>query len=58
MNHNREYEKFDRIGVEKERSYYIPFSEYDKVKYHYGIIDRKSSSRFISLDGEWDIKQH
>ena len=58
MLHNREFEKFDRIGVEKERSYYIPFSENDKIKYRYGIVDRNSSSRFISLDGEWDIKQH
>lgn len=58
MNHNREFERFDRIGIEKERSYYIPFFEDDKVKYRYGIVDRNSSSRFFSLDGEWDIKQH
>lgn len=57
MNHSKEFEKFDRIGVEKDRSYYIPFFDGDKVKYHYGIIDRNSSSRFISLDGEWGIKQ-
>ena len=54
----REYESFDRIGVLPHRSYYIPFSEADKPKKRFGIIDRNSSSRFISLDGEWLIKQH
>ena len=54
----REYESFDRIGVLPHRSYYIPFSETDKPKKRFGIIDRNSSSRFISLDGEWLIKQH
>ena len=54
----REYESFERIGVEPFRSYYIPFAENDKIKSKYGIIDRTQSSRFISLDGEWLIKQH
>lgn len=54
----REYESFNRIGVEPCRSYYIPFDETDKVKYKYGIVDRNSSSRFISLDGVWNIKQY
>ena len=54
----KEYEKFDRIGVEPHRSYYIPFAESDKIKKTYGIVDRKSSSRFLSLDGKWQIKQH
>lgn len=58
MLHSNEYERLDRIGVEKDRSYYIPFANDDVVKYRYGIIDRKSSSRFISLDGKWEIKQH
>ena len=54
----REYERFERIGVENHRSYYVPFAEEDKIKTVYGIVDRKSSSRFISLDGVWQIKQH
>ncbi len=54
----KEYESFSRIGVEKHRSYYIPFSAKDEIKNKYGIIDRNKSSRFISLDGVWDIKQH
>ena len=54
----REYQSFDRVGVEPHRSYYVPFDETDKVKYRYGIVDRTSSSRFISLDGVWNIKQY
>ncbi len=51
-----EYESFARIGVEPHRSYYIPFAETDKIKTVYGITDRRSSSRFVSLDGVWQIK--
>ncbi len=54
----REYESFERTGTAPHRSYYIPFSVEDRVKTKYGIIDRFSSSEFMSLDGEWQIKQH
>ncbi|MBQ9714109.1 MAG: hypothetical protein IJV83_02175 [Clostridia bacterium] len=54
----RNCESFKRIGVEPHRSYYIPFAETDKVKSVYGIADRKSSTRFLSLDGIWQIKAH
>ncbi len=54
----KEYESFDRIGVEPHRSYYIPFAKTDKIKHKFGIIDRNSSSRFQSLNGIWSIKQH
>lgn len=54
----KEHEHFERIGVEAHRSYYIPFAETDKIKKKYGIIDRFSSSKFLSLDGMWEIKQH
>ena len=54
----KEYESFERIGVETHRSYYIPFDAGDKIKKKFGIIDRRSSSRFLSLDGVWQIKQH
>ena len=47
----KEYESFERIGVEPHRSYYIPFAPNDKIKNKFGIIDRRSSSRFVSLDG-------
>ena len=58
MLHNKEYESFQRIGVEPQRSYYIPFSETDRVGKIYGIQDRATSSRFISLDGNWKIAQY
>ena len=58
MLHNKEYESFQRIGVEPQRSYYIPFSDTDTVGKIYGIQDRTTSSRFISLDGEWKIEQY
>ena len=54
----KEFESFERIGVLPCRSYYVPFREGDTVKTKYGIIDRSLSSRFISLDGIWQIKQH
>ena len=53
-----EYKEFDRIGTEPHRSYYIPFGENDRVEYAFGIVDRKSSSRFESLDGIWQICAH
>lgn len=51
-------EQLNRIGTQPHRSYYVPFKETDKVKYRFGIYDRNSSSAFISLDGEWLIKEH
>ena len=58
MVHQKEYEKLERVGVEPPRSYYIPFSEDKKFGYKNKILDRKSSDRFLSLDGEWLIKEH
>lgn len=54
----KEYLSLSRLGVEQPRSYYVPFAATDKPKYKYGIIDRASSSRFISLDGTWQLCQH
>ena len=54
----KELYNFKRVGVEPHRSYYIPFAEEDKIKSKFGIIDRNCSSRFLSLDGIWQIKQH
>ena len=52
------HERFDRIGTMPHRSYYIPFAETDTVKTTHRIADRASSSRFLSLDGIWQIRQH
>ena len=54
----REFESFARIGTEPHRSYYIPFAETDTIRVKHGIQDRTSSSRYMSLDGVWQIKQH
>ncbi len=54
----KEYQSLNRINVLPQRAYYVPFCEDDRVKYKYGIIDRNSSSRFISLDGKWNISRH
>ena len=54
----KEFESFARIGVEPHRSYYIPFAEEDEIGQIHGIQDRTTSSRFLSLDGIWQIKQH
>ena len=54
----REIKEFKRIGTMPHRSYYIPFAESDVPARAHGIVDRKSSSRFLSLDGEWKIKEH
>ncbi len=53
----KEFERFDRIGTMPHRSYYIPFAENDVIKTKHGIQDRTSSSRFMSLDGVWQIKK-
>lgn len=52
----KEHQKFERIGTLPHSSYYIPFDEEDVVKTKFGIQDRTSSSRFMSLDGVWQIR--
>jgi hypothetical protein len=54
----KEFERFERIGVTPHRSYYIPFAETDVIGRKHGILDRKTSSRFMSLDGVWQICHH
>ena len=54
----KEYESFARIGVEPHRNYYVPFAEDDVLSYTYGIVDRTRSTRFLSLDGTWQIRAH
>ena len=55
---NREYETFERVGVEKPRSYYIPFAEKQEFAFAHGILDRKASEQFVSLDGVWQFRAH
>ncbi len=50
---NREWEKTEDFGMLPPRCYYTPFDKtdaYDK--------DREKSSRFQSLNGEWNFKAH
>ena len=54
----KEIESLKRIGTEPHRSYYIPFGEGDEIGYRCGIIDRRTSSRFTSLNGVWQIRAH
>ena len=58
MQHNKEYETFERIGLEPPRGYYIPFCETQEFAFAHGILDRTKSERYISLDGEWAFKAH
>jgi len=58
MKHNFEFERTDRIGVEKPRCYYIPFTENQRISLKNRIIDREKSEEFLSLDGKWQIKEH
>ena len=53
-----EFLHFKRIGVQPPRSYYIPFAAEQDIELQNGIIDRERSNRFISLNGEWLIKEH
>ena len=54
----KNFESFERIGVEKPRSYYVPFAENQAFAFANRILDRTKSERFISLDGTWFIKEH
>ena len=58
METRKEYEKLEKIGVEKARSYYVPFAEHQAFAFKHKIIDRTKSERFIPLDGTWFIKEH
>ncbi len=54
----KDYETFKNLNEEKYHAYYIPFSIDDKPKRKYGIIDRYSSSKVLSLNGIWNIKEY
>lgn len=58
MLHNKEYETYNRVGIEPPRSYYIPFGETQEFTFAHGILDRTKSERFISLDGAWSFRAH
>ena len=54
----KEHQQFTRIGTMPHRAYYIPFAQEDEIGDNFGIQDRSTSSRFLSLDGLWQICQH
>ena len=47
------FENIKNVNNEPYRCYYIPFSKNDGYS-----DDREKSSRFVSLNGEWQIKQY
>ena len=48
----------DRINTLPFRCHYVPFGVDDKPKKIRGILDKFSSSKIISLNGEWSFKAH
>lgn len=54
----KEYESTNIVGALPPRSYYIPFSEGDEIKTNKGVVEKRASSEFLSLDGEWQIAEH
>lgn len=55
---SKEYQQSKRINTLPFRSFYVPFSKGDEVKYKCDIIDKYSSSKLIPLNGIWKIKEH
>ena len=55
---NKEFEKLKRVNTLPFRSFYIPFKSDDIFDFKEGIIDKNSSSLYISLNGEWLFKEH
>lgn len=49
---------YERQNVLPPRAYYVPFDQKDKFCYAHHIVNRKASSRFTSLDGEWKVKEY
>lgn len=55
---SKEWESTDRINTLEFRSHYIPFLRNSKPKYFLGIIDKNSSDEYLSLNGDWEFKEH
>ena len=49
----RYFEQTQNINIEPYRCYYVPFAKVDEFS-----LDRNNSSKFISLNGEWQIKKY
>lgn len=49
---------YERQHALPPRAYYVPFDEKDKFCYAHHIVNRKTSSRFISLDGKWMVSAY
>lgn len=54
----QEIKSFQRINTLPFRSHYIPFKSGQDFAFVHGIIDKRKSEEFISLNGEWLIKEH
>ena len=47
----KEYETFSRVGIEKERSYYIPFDLNDEIKKRFNrLLWNSNDGRISSSD--------
>ena len=51
-------EETKRVNTCSFRSHYIPFAKEDSFAFKNGIIDKDSSSEYISLNGNWDFGVH
>ena len=49
---------YKRENALPPRAYYVPFDQDDHISYSHHIVDRTSSSRFMSLDGEWKVSAY
>ena len=56
--HNNEYEKNKRVNALPFRSHYIPFDINDDFAFIHNIIDKRKSSRYLHLNGDWLFKEH
>ncbi len=49
---------YKRENAVLPRAYYVPFAQEDHVGYTHHIVDRTSSSRFTSLNGDWKVSAY
>ncbi len=58
MNISDILQSYARINTTPRRCYYVPFDDGQEFGFKNHIVDRASSNRFCSLDGEWKIKEY
>ena len=49
---------YNRENALPTRAYYIPFAENEQFAFQNKILNRRATNRFISLDGEWSVKEY